>query len=162
MVTQPSIFVVQYSCLQNPMDRRAWWVTVHGVMDMIELDTLSDYYQLSGPLTTISTGIQGTKMLTFLTLSDFNQLKFGLDCSMSSAMSDSSSPHVLQPARILCPWGFPGKTIGVGCHFLFQGIFPVQESSQSPQCLPHCKRILALLSQGGRPNPTMNMHEPLA
>ena len=20
-----------YSCLENPMDRRAWWVTVHGV-----------------------------------------------------------------------------------------------------------------------------------
>ena len=22
---------VQYSCLENPMDRRAWWATVHGV-----------------------------------------------------------------------------------------------------------------------------------
>ena len=22
---------VQYSCLENPMDRGAWWVTVHGV-----------------------------------------------------------------------------------------------------------------------------------
>ena len=22
---------VQYSCLESPMDRRAWWVTVHGV-----------------------------------------------------------------------------------------------------------------------------------
>ena len=21
----------QYSCLDNPMDRRAWWATVHGV-----------------------------------------------------------------------------------------------------------------------------------
>ena len=21
----------QYSCLENPMDRRAWWATVHGV-----------------------------------------------------------------------------------------------------------------------------------
>ena len=21
----------QYTCLENPMDRRAWWVTVHGV-----------------------------------------------------------------------------------------------------------------------------------
>ena len=21
----------QYSCLQNPMDREAWWATVHGV-----------------------------------------------------------------------------------------------------------------------------------
>ena len=22
---------LQYSCLENPMDRRAWWSTVHGV-----------------------------------------------------------------------------------------------------------------------------------
>ena len=43
LATQSSIFVVQYSCLKNPMDRRAWWVTVHGVMDTTELDT-RDYY----------------------------------------------------------------------------------------------------------------------
>ena len=24
--------------------------------------------------------------------------------------------------RFLCPWNFPGKSIGVGCHFLLQGI----------------------------------------
>ena len=29
----------------------------------------------------------------------------------------------LQPARLLCPWDFPGKNTGVGCHFLLQGIF---------------------------------------
>ena len=23
-----------------------------------------------------------------------------------------------------CPWDFPGKNTGVGCHFLHQGIFP--------------------------------------
>ena len=27
---------LQYSCLENPMDRGAWWATVHGVA---ELDT---------------------------------------------------------------------------------------------------------------------------
>ena len=26
----------------------------------------------------------------------------------------------LQPARLLCPWDFPGKDTGVGCHFLLQ------------------------------------------
>ena len=24
---------LQYSCLENPMDRGAWWVTVHGVTE---------------------------------------------------------------------------------------------------------------------------------
>ena len=33
------------------------------------------------------------------------------------------------PARILCPWNFPGKNTGVGCHFLLQGIFPMQGSN---------------------------------
>ena len=35
-----------------------------------------------------------------------------------SVTSDSSGPHGLQPTRLLGPWGFPGKSTGVGCHFL--------------------------------------------
>ena len=30
------------------------------------------------------------------------------------------------PARLLCPWDFPGKNTEVDCHFLLQGIFPTQ------------------------------------
>ena len=33
-------------------------------------------------------------------------------------------PHGLQPARLLHPWNSPGKSTGVGCHSLLQGIFP--------------------------------------
>ena len=36
-----------------------------------------------------------------------------------------------------CPWNFPGKTTGVGCHFLLQGIFSTQESSPHLPCLLH-------------------------
>ena len=35
-------------------------------------------------------------------------------------------PHVLEPARLLCPWNSPGKNTGVGYHALLQGIFPIQ------------------------------------
>ena len=42
-----------------------------------------------------------------------------------SAVSDS----FVTPARLLCSWDFPGKNIGVGCHFLLQGIFPTQGSN---------------------------------
>ena len=38
------------------------------------------------------------------------------------------------PARVFCPWDFPGKNTGVGCHFLLQGIFLAQESNP---CLLH-------------------------
>ena len=44
----------------------------------------------------------------------------------------------LQPARLLCPWDFPGKNTGVGCHFLLQGIFPTQELNLG---LLHCRQI---------------------
>ena len=27
------------------------------------------------------------------------------------------------PARLLCPWNFPGKNTGVGCHFLLAGFW---------------------------------------
>ena len=35
--------------------------------------------------------------------------------------------------RLLYPGHFPGKNIGVGCHFLLQGIFPTRKSNM---CLP--------------------------
>ena len=41
--------------------------------------------------------------------------------------------------RLLCPWDFPGRNTGVGCHFLIQWIFPTQGSNPG---LLHCRRIL--------------------
>ena len=38
-----------------------------------------------------------------------------------SVVSDSSRPHGLQPTRLICPWDFPGKSTGVGCHCLLWG-----------------------------------------
>ena len=52
-------------------------------------------------------------------------------------MSNSLSPHGLQPTRLLCPWNFPGKNTGVGCHVLLQGIFPTQGSNLQFLCLQH-------------------------
>ena len=35
---------LQYSCLENPMDREAWWATVHGVAkSRTQLTRLSTY-----------------------------------------------------------------------------------------------------------------------
>ena len=41
-------------------------------------------------------------------------------------MSDPLRLYGLWPTRLLRPWDFPGKSTGVGCHFLLQGIFPPQ------------------------------------
>ena len=43
-----------------------------------------------------------------------------------SVVSDSLQPHGLKPVSLLCPWDFPSKNAGVGCHALLQGIFPAQ------------------------------------
>ena len=51
-----------------------------------------------------------------------------------------------KPIRLLHPWDFPGKSAGVGCHFLLQGIFPTQESNPG---LPHCRQTLYRLSHQG-------------
>ena len=56
-------------------------------------------------------------------------------------------PHGLQPTRLLCPWDFPGKNIGVDCRFLLQEIFPTQESNLG---LLHCRQILYRLSYEGK------------
>ena len=64
-----------------------------------------------------------------------------------SVMSNSLRPHGLQPTRLLRPWDFPGKSTGMGCHFLLQGIFPTQGSNPS---LPHCRQMLYSLSHQGR------------
>ena len=48
-------------------------------------------------------------------------------CVLShSVVCDSLRPHGLQPTSLLCPWNFPGKNAGMGCHFLLQGIVPIQ------------------------------------
>ena len=58
----------------------------------------------------------------------------------------------MQPARLLCPWDFPGKNTGVGCHFLLQGNFP-----NLP--LLHWRWILFHLSHQGSPFITTQKEE---
>ena len=62
-------------------------------------------------------------------------------------MSDTLRPHGLQPTRLFCPWDFPSKSTEVGCHFLLQGIFPIQGSNPG---LLHCSQILLLSEPPGK------------
>ena len=53
-------------------------------------------------------------------------------CSAKSLQLSQTLRHSgLQPPRLLCPWGSPGKNAGVGCHYLLQGIFQMQGSNLS-------------------------------
>ena len=53
---------------------------------------------------------------------------YALSMSLSlQTVSDSVTPRTaVWLTGLLCPWNFPGKNTGVGCHFLLQRIFPDQ------------------------------------
>ena len=65
-----------------------------------------------------------------------------------SAMSDSLWLHGLGPARLLCPFNFPGKNSGVGSHSLLQGIFLTQGLNSDPL---QCKQISLPSGSPGKP-----------
>ena len=63
-----------------------------------------------------------------------------------SVVFDSLQPHGLQPTGLHSPWNFQGKSTGVGCHFLLQGIFPIQGLNLG---LPYCRQTLYHLRHQG-------------
>ena len=50
-------------------------------------------------------------------------------------LSRFSHVHRRQPTRLPCPWDFPGKNTGVGCHFLLQCMKVKNESEVAQSCL---------------------------
>ena len=61
--------------------------------------------------------------------------------------SNFLQPYGLQTIRLLCPWDFPGKSIGVGCHCLLrelsynpaislQGIHTKETRIERNTCIP--------------------------
>ena len=69
-------------------------------------------------------------------------------CCLNSKSHWTLHSHGLQPARLLCLWGFPGKNTGVGCYFLLQRIFPTKGSN--PHLLHWQAGSLSLSHLGSR------------
>ena len=79
---------LQYSFLENPMDRGAWWATVHGIAK--SQTPLSDFTLLSD---TAAAAVAATKLLQqYLTLCD----------SIDSSQPGSSVPGILQTRILEC------------------------------------------------------------
>ena len=51
----------------------------------------------------------------------------GCVCVSCSLLSGSLQPCGLQPTRLLCPWGSPGKNAGVGCMPSSRGSSPFRD-----------------------------------
>ena len=61
-----------------------------------------------------------------------------------SVVSDMLHSLALQPTRLLRPWDSPGKSTGVGFHFLLQGTFPTQGLNPRLLHLPHWQAVSLL------------------
>ena len=61
------------------------------------------------------------------------------------------NPMDCKPTRLLCPWDFPGRNTGVGCHALLQGIFPTQGSNPHLLCLLLWQAGYLPLASPGKP-----------
>ena len=86
----------------------------------------------------------------------------GSNFSKSSGHVLSCAQHfvTLWTTRLLCPWDFQGKSTGVGCHFLLQGIFMTQGPNPCLLCLLHCRQGLYPLSYRGSPPRAWALHLP--
>ena len=79
---------------------------------------------------------------------------------------DSLEPHGLQPSRLLYPWGFQGKNIGVGSHSLLQslpnpGVEPRSPALQADSLPSESPGSLLCIEWVAKVNETCsNMDEP--
>ena len=78
--------------------------------------TLCDPIDGSPPGSAIP-GILQARTLEWVAISFSNAWKWKVKVKSLSHVWPSR-PHRLQPTRLLCPWDFPGKSTGVGCHCL--------------------------------------------
>ena len=112
----------QYSCLENPTDRGAWLVTVHGVAkSQTRLSTRHIFAKFTGLL-------QNANIWHFTMVYSWFSLWRLYVCSVAQScliLGDLWSVTYQAP----CPWNSPGKNTGVGCHFLLWGIILTQESN---------------------------------
>ena len=79
-------------------------------------------------------------------------------CLVTKSCLTLLQPHRLKPARIFCPWDFPDKNTGVGCHFLLQGLFLIQ--GLNPHLLHWQVGSLPLSHQGNPPHQQVEPNSP--
>ena len=121
-----------YSCLKNPMDRGAWWATVHGVVK--SRTWLSNLHSLRE----LATQWRSQQLL---------EGGFGFLTTVKVLVAQSC-PTLGDPMGCSLPRSsFQGKNTGKGCHFLLQGILPTQRLNLG--LLKRRQTLYHLSHQGG-------------
>ena len=119
---------LQYSCLENPMDREGWWATDRGVAkSRTRLKWLSS--------SSSSIKEKNLKRIYIYVCVYIYIHTHIYDCMCAKSLQLCVillRPCRLWPARLPCPWDSPSKNTGVGCHAVLQGIFPTQDRTTLP------------------------------
>ena len=100
-----------------------YWIYAAAAKLRQSCPTLCDPIDRSPPGSSVP-GILQARKLEWVSISFSNAQKWKVKLK-HSVVSDSSRLHGLQPTRLLCPcpWDFPGKSTGLGCHCLLQLIY---------------------------------------
>ena len=129
--------------VKNPPAMQETWVQSLGWEDPLEKGTATHSSILAWripwteePGRLQSMGLQTVRHDWAAFFSSFSKLE-GVYVLSRLVVSDSLWTHGLYPSRLLCPWDYPGKNTGLGCHFLLQGIFPTQGSNSNLLGFPH-------------------------
>ena len=95
-------------------NHHAKWKTAAAAKSLQSCPTLCDPIYSSPP----GKSSPQARALEWVAISFSNAWKWKVKGKSLSCVS--SRPHGLQPTRLLCPWDFPGKSTGVGCHCLLR------------------------------------------
>ena len=105
----------------------------------------------------LSISAQTDKLLGYLCHHDFSSLlhrtKFMSVLSVCVVCYAQSCPTLCDPmdCTLLCPWNFPGKNTGAGCHFLHKRIFLTQGLNLCLWCLLNWQSDSLPLASPGKP-----------
>ena len=97
---------LQCSCLENPRDGGALWAAISGVRWTQKVWNIVRVQHM---------------LLLLLLLSRFSRVRL-------------CATHRWQPTRLHRPWDSPGKSTGVGCHFLLQCMKVKSEREVAQSC----------------------------
>ena len=115
----------------DPMDCTLPGSSVRGILQarILEWDAISYARGSFQPRTRTWVSCIASRFLTDLAMKERKIVK------LLSRVQLFATPWTVACTRLLRPWDFLGKSTGVGCHFLLQGIFPTQGLNLG---LPNC------------------------
>ena len=121
-----------------------WWLRSLRICHLWPGEPGKMVVMVSPSVRTRSTDVQGKQMMVAPSQEIHPSSSFVCACVVMTQLF--ITPWTVSPARLLCPWDFPGKNMEWVAVFLLQGIFPSQISNLCLLSLLHRQADYILLS----------------